>query len=565
MVLVKTFRTLEIEGSSSLCSYLPLNKRGYTGTGVCSSYRSNHCFLILFEYDVTRNGVVDFRFFNACLYSTGNGILSWRIGSSSHCHNQTQVFSMSHPSLLRCLYVVIVASFLLGSCSAKVVSGDFKLSGLNTEYVLGSFAVSPKKVGHATMMFTSEDPYQLSTDLFVRLIRDDKWSSFQKAPSCTEKVPFSVINEKVTQERGRKGYKAEIAMPLENSRDSRSHYYYFVITDCSLEFFMHDNFVPMMHYELKTWNDGSHVSADETHLKMLHTVTFLVSGIIAVLLGMTIMIQFYEQDTVHAAVFWVMAAAACDCSASLFEIVHLSMYAHDGIGSYLVDAISAHLEALCDSLVALMLLSVGAGWTLPSDVLAVQQNANALQRTLAGLQSPFGALTGLTPTAVLSVGIFLVHVILAQWGRTYNDDFDSYHDLEHLPGKILMLFRVVLGLGMVICCIQTRLRCPASLRTFYLHLGIVGTLWFQSLPVLTWIVNTVVPYYLRHRSIGIWSAILQTSAIALLSLLVTSHKSSYHKFSHMSAVKDNLTDSLGTSGTTLPRTWTFGSSKVRLD
>ena len=469
------------------------------------------------------------------------------------------------PHIAPFISVVVLSSFLVGSCSAKVVSGDFKLSGVNTEFVLGSFAVSPKKVGHASITITSTDPYQMNKDLFVRLIRDDKWASFQKAPSCTEKVPFSVINEPISQERNRNKYKAEVGMPLDNSRDDRSHYYYFVITDCSLEFYMHDDSIPTIHYQLKTWNDGSHVSADETHLKMLHTVTFLVSGIIAVLLGMTIMIQFYEQDTVHAAVFWVMGAAACDCFSSLFEIVHLSMYAHDGIGSYSVDAVSAHLEAVCDSLVALMLLSVGAGWTLPSDVLSVQQNANALQRMLGGLQSPFGAMTSLTPTAMLSVGIFLVHVILAQWGRIYNDDFDSYHDLEHLPGKLLMLFRVVLGLAMLICCIQTRLRCPASLRNFYLHLGIVGTVWFQSLPVLTWIVNTAVPYYLRHRSIGIWGAILQTAAIMALSLLVTSHKSSYHKLSHMSAAKDNLTDSLGMSGTSKPRTWNFGGSKVRLD
>lgn len=463
-----------------------------------------------------------------------------------------------HPTL-----VILLISFV--ASSAKVVSGDFKLSGLNTEHILGSFAVSPNKVGHATITFSSKDPYQMNKDLFVRLIRDDKWSSFQKAPSCTDKVPFSSLNEQVTQERKRKSYEAEIAMPLDNSRDTRSHYYYFVITDCSLEFYMHDDSVPSLHFKLNSWNDGSHVSADETHLKMLHTVTFLVSGIIAVLLGMTVMIQFYEQDTVHAAVFWVMAAAACDSASSLFEIVHLSMYAHDGIGSYLVDAISAHLEALCDSLVALMLLSVGAGWTLPSDVLAVQQNTNELQKMLAGLQSPFGALTSLTPTAILSVGIFVVHVVLAQWGRIYNDDFDSYHDLEHLPGKLLMLFRVVLGLGMLICCIQTRLRCPASLRNFYLYLGIVGTLWFQSLPVLTWLVNTLVPYYLRHRSIGIWGAILQSSAIMLLSLLVTSHKSSYHKLSHMSSAKDNLTDSLGMASSSGPRTWNFGHSKVRLD
>jgi hypothetical protein len=455
---------------------------------------------------------------------------------------------------------------LLSSSSAKLISGDFRLSGLNTEFVLGSFAVSANKMGHMTVNLTSKVPYNMNKDLFVRLIRDDKWPSYKKAPSCTDKVPTSIINEPVSQQHKHKQYEAKIAMPLDNMKDGRPHYYYFVITDCSLEFYMHDDAIPTVHFELQAWNDGSHVSADETHLKMLHTVTLLVSGILAILLALTIMIQMYERSTVHAAVFWVTAAAACDSFSSMFEMIHLSLYAHNGTGSYILDAISAHLEALCDSLVALLLLSVGAGWTLPSDVISVQQNASGVQRVLGGLQSPFGALRTFSPTAVLAVTILLVHVILAQWGRTYNDDFDSYHDLEHLPGKLLMLFRIFLGLCLIICCFQTRLRCPASLRSFYMQLAFVGTLWFQSLPLLTWVVNAMVPYHLRHRTVGLWGAVLQTSSILLTSWLVTSHSTAYHKLSHLSSTKENLTDSVSSSSSSeQPRMWTMGKAKVRLD
>jgi hypothetical protein len=230
-----------------------------------------------------------------------------------------------------------------------------------------------------------------------------------------------------------------------------------------------------------------------------------------------------------------------------------------------LDAISAHLEAVCDSLVALLLLSVAAGWTLPSDVIAVQQNATPLQKVLGGLQSPFSALKSFSPTAILAISILVSHVVLAQWGRMYNDDFDSYHDLEHLPGKLLMLWRILLGLGMLACCFSTRLRCPASLQVFYLQLSVVGTLWFQSLPVLTWIVNTMLPYHMRHRTVGVWGAVLQTSGIVLLSWLVTSHSTAYHRFSHISATQDNLTDSLAAGGSDEGRTWMFGKAKVRLD
>jgi hypothetical protein len=89
-----------------------------------------------------------------------------------------------------------------------------------------------------------------------------------------------------------------------------------------------------MSYTVTTWNDGSHISADEGHLENLHTITLLLSGILAIILCVVIAIQLYEKSTVHAAMFWVMAAASSDAFSSMFELIHLSLYAHNGIGSY---------------------------------------------------------------------------------------------------------------------------------------------------------------------------------------------------------------------------------------
>lgn len=83
-------------------------------------------------------------------------------------------------------------------------------------------------------------------------------------------------------------------------------------------------------------DDGSHVSADETHLENLHTITLLLSGLLAITLCIIIGIQLYEKSTVHAAVFLVMAAAGTDSFSSMFELIHLSLYAHNGIGSYVM-------------------------------------------------------------------------------------------------------------------------------------------------------------------------------------------------------------------------------------
>jgi hypothetical protein len=156
----------------------------------------------------------------------------------------------------RCLIVCLLSIWVWGAdfAEAKTTSGKLRLSGLNTEHVLGSFAVSPRKMGTLTVEFKSKEPYDQNKDLYVRLIRDDKWNDFKKAPSCTEKVPFSLRNEQVTTERKKGHYEAKIAMELNNHKDDSPHYYYFVITDCSLEYYMHDDSIPKMSYTVTTWS-----------------------------------------------------------------------------------------------------------------------------------------------------------------------------------------------------------------------------------------------------------------------------------------------------------------------
>jgi hypothetical protein len=132
-----------------------------------------------------------------------------------------------------------------------------------------------------------------------------------------------------------------------------------------------------------------------------------------------------------------------------------------------------------------------------------------------------------------------------------------------------MIFRIFLGICMVIGCFQTRMKCPQSLHPFYLKLAFVGTVWFQSLPFLTWVVNKFVSYHLRHFVVGVAGASVQSSAIVLLAYLVTSHKGgAYQKLSHLNAQKsqDTLTERLSSvNEPETARVWKFGKAKVRLD
>jgi len=479
--------------------------------------------------------------------------------------------AMKEPFSLYFLWILLLCpAAVVVLVNAKTITGQFQLSKQNPDQILGAFCISARKWGHFKLQLSSmvSSSSILPQDhLTVRLYRDTDWANFDSNEySCAEKSDVSIQNEPVNRQI------TELTMAIPNNKEHRAHYYYVAVTACSLtEIFADDSKVFELEYSLELKNNGSHVSADELHLNLVHMVTVLFSGSVAMLLALLALIQFYEKHTVHAAVLWVMAAAASDSLASLLAIIHLELYSHDGIGSALLDSLSCHLEATCDALVALLLLSIAAGWTLPSDVVNLRASDHPLQKVLKGLQSPFRSLQTLSSTSILAAFIFLSHILLAQWGlNIHNNEFSSYHDLENLPGRILMILRVLLGVMLWICCLNTKQQCPLSLKSFYNQLAVVGTIWFQSLPVLTWMVNTFQSYHLRHQTIGIWGASLQMMSIALLSWLVTAHSTTYHKVSHITTDDDSLTEKMAASARSGEglRTWTIWGviqAKIRLD
>lgn len=334
----------------------------------------------------------------------------------------------------------------------------------------------------------------------------------------------------------------------------------------------------------------THLSADELGLTTMHVMTMLLSTAVVVYLIVTVVMQQQQQrnnNSIHAAVLWIFAAAWLDILSSLLEMIHIRAYDKNGIGIYFVDAMAAHCAALCDAFLVLFLLLIAAGWTLPSDVIAVNTNESVIQKFVTNLANPLQQKTLSSSTSILTCAVLAFHVILAQWGRTYNDDFESYHALDHWPGQLLVMFRILCALLLIVATVQTRNKCKIRhLQSFYSTLAVVGTSWLISLPILGWFCSRFVPYYLRRPAVVFGAAVLQSSSLVLFAWLVTSHSTTYHQFSHLassSSSKTNqqlsftealhssassssgMSNNNGKGGTAEPRTWKMGKFKVRLD
>lgn len=487
-------------------------------------------------------------------------------------------------SLLRLL------SFPAYFVNGKVSSGNVLLSGENSVALLTKFAIAANEAGSFQLQLkinAEKGMYLDERQLQVSFFNDEisSWSKAKKSATCGEKLRFSKNSHPVVfnwrEKDGVKLWSAEINSQIPKSKNDM--YWYIALNDCLLEETFHSiRDAPEMEFSLNILNGNSHFSADERGMGKLHLIQICSSSLLLLLIIYKISrAVVFTKGQIHLALLLVGLATACDVASGIFELIHSSIYAMNGVGSYSFDCLASHFEAQCDAIVALVLLLVSAGWTMPSDVIvASDQNVammgmhTLLQRIVAGFRTPITAMKQLNrgnPSALLIVCILAFHAALAQWGRTYDDDFDTYHSLEHLPGRVLMRFRLGLGLIFLVASASVRNngRLPRSLQPFLKKFQLVGISWFLSLPFVSIYVSSALHSHQKHVALATGAMVAQSSSLYALCWLFTADKdaSPYHSMSNLRKDNDTLLNGSFSSKANKDSSkfWTFGQTKIRLD
>lgn len=510
------------------------------------------------------------------------------------------------------LQIAVIVSIIISLpyADAKVSSGKVHLSGASTESTLVKFSVSPSSTGKIDVLLTSYGMYENEQELQMHIYADEEWPQVKKLTLCSQKVRLAqksvpiVFDYKGMMPDTRPGkkktdraeiYTSRIQTTIENpprgrlaqgkERKDRSRYFYFLIDDCSLERYNHDDKAPDITFDATILNVrpssngeyNDHLPSDEAGIGFLLVLTLLFSGALTLLLLFKLLRTIGGE--VHVAIIIVIAACGCNAASSLCELVHRSVFSSNGIGSYSLDALSSHFEALSDSMVALILLSIGGGWTLPSDVKGDGLNIDSgVNKLMKGVRNPAGSLIDLISSrgvsgdgmgGLVALALIATHAGLAQWGRTFDDDFDTYHALEHPPGRALMFLRFFLGLVFItgVGMIRSSGRCPPSLMSFLTKFGLVGLSYFASLPGVSLFCKTL-PYYQRHQALHWGAALVQACSLASLTWLFVgnSDASAYHRLSRVG--KDAATDmaaDLATATGGRKKSWKFGKTKINID
>ena len=264
----------------------------------------------------------------------------------------------------------------------------------------------------------------------------------QRLASWSTKIVPKYSNEPGKTPRHDFSFSATLKMP-----SRQAHYWFGMLMDCYLE--EYDAHPPPMQYSLLFMNGDSQLPADEDGMRHINLFILVAMA----LYGAVYFYNLYERWTRlkqgHLITLIFMLAYFLQALSVLCEVWHLSRFIRDGKGLrwrhtwFALDFVSAVAQGASELIISFVLIALAFGWTL--GLQSQEPVAGALGKLLAGFQRPGQLLRGLrSPAAVLLLVLATVQVVLLAKGRTFEEDFNNFHDFEHWPGMALIGMRVAL-------------------------------------------------------------------------------------------------------------------------
>jgi hypothetical protein len=326
------------------------------------------------------------------------------------------------------------------------------------------------------------------------LYLDEDWEDAVAAPTCEEKLKYSKW-----QSASLRG-----GPPLRHavSQSIRPHFWYFVLADCKAA-----QAPSTVEYRLEMFNaDGSHFSHEEkapSRLLPVLTVAFICS-----MLPLGLLLQSYRNrmrgQGLHPSITHLGVALLLFLVSLVLETANYYVYARNGQGLRVTDIGAEIAGWLGQLVVSLELLSIAWVWSVDT-VLTPSRKQRA----------------GRSVMYQLIGGLVVLHVLFVLLGRLYDDAHSKYHESETPWAVGLIAIRLLLG-GLFAGGVHNLLVRENNLmqRHFLVKFGLLGGVYFVSIPFVITVASTFFARYLRHQVVTVGSAAVQVGSLVGLSVLL---------------------------------------------
>lgn len=435
--------------------------------------------------------------------------------------------------------------------AAKIINGVVALSSQDTEKYMAKFSFSPYVRSHIAGTFhVNSGQYfdQHPHELVLCLYNEAQWSKFQEAMRkgslCINRQRLASwktdrIQPMMRSESGRRDFSFDSVL---TAPSASAHYWFAILMDCYLE--EYDAHPPPMHFNMTFTNGNSHLPADETGMISINLLALLfMVAYGAYFFGGTLS-RMRKSGQIHLIMLIFLLAYVIQTYSVFCELMHLRRFAYDGKGLrwrhtyFALDFLSGLSQSVSELVLSVLLIALAFGWTLGLE--SQEPIDGVVGKLLGGLHRPAMLLRGLkSPSVLLLIGIGALQVLLLASGRSREEDFNNFHDFEHVPGLILLGIRLTLG-GLFFWALyrSRKIERQKEVLAFLEKLFWFGGIWFLCLPTLV-VIALLLPPYRRHQIVAGGSIFVQAIALALLSALFT-EGSHFYKMSSLAHMGNEL-------------------------
>jgi hypothetical protein len=273
--------------------------------------------------------------------------------------------------------------------NAKILLGQLQLTSNVCELFISKFSFSPRTIGHMSgtfgghgKRFKADENGGMRHRLELGIFGDDAWAKYLAAVRagslCSERMALATSRRELKPPEGGVAYNkearklgkpvAEFAIDEVFVPRDKSHYYYFLVADCSLEFY--PAHPPTLDYTLHLTNGGSELPADEDGLTLVNGLALLalIGACAIALFGLRSQVTRFGRC--HLSTVAITIATVSQAVGVTSELLHLLTYASDGKGMRFrhgrlpLDFLSDTAQNISEVIVVIVVLSVANGWTL---------------------------------------------------------------------------------------------------------------------------------------------------------------------------------------------------------
>ncbi|KAK6485741.1 integral membrane protein GPR180-like isoform X1 [Huso huso] len=276
-------------------------------------------------------------------------------------------------------------------------------------------------------------------------------------------------------------------------------------------------------------NPLDHFSAEETGLHGFYFLLLLAYFVATCIYAQPLWQTMQKGGPMHTVLKVLSTALLLQAGAALFNYIHLSRYAKDGIGIPIMGSFAELFDMVSQIQMLYMLLSLCMGWTLG-------KNRKSQSKPLQWDSTPTS--TGIALAAVITQGILLL------WEQFEDADHHGYHAHRSMAGLLLIGLRVSLSMLFASSLYQIiTVERSALKRDFYLSFAKGCFLWFLCHPTIV-ALSVVFNEYQREKIITIAVILCQSISVVVLYRLFLS-RSLYWEVSSLSSVTLPLTMASG--------------------